>query len=734
MNKIKLLLVFILLAGIATVFAQNTVSFKDASNPNVTKLLVLAEDPAYPMGSGALTYANRFLIQMYKSPDNVIDPLGSNGLPTNGDIQSTIASPSLGNMYCAFNIAGTYLNISNFVLANNGGAGNTWGGDKVYLRIFNKPTIAAATKYIQFNALYTVASGTQSPSIVAAPINGWTAWIDKPVTPLVSGLITSVLPVSGVTVLCTGQSEYTTNATGSFNFSVPNGANITITPSKLGYTFSPVSLSYTNVQAAITGVDFVMTKSAPNLANTPTPPSTDPYTIVPVTQGQLQWQYTPEPGYALPTHFRIALDVAGSTYTVPDVQYTGASAYSSPIPVLPYGAYCIWIVTPYNGNTKGQAAAGNVNFSLDGLSNGKADAVNAPSWVFRTEPMHETAPGVDEIVDLTGGTYEDVTFVAPDLPTTPNITYTIIPVTDNFPGFGFVENAFAVNVNVTGTSTTLTELEITVPLTGTWYVMSYYDPGTGLDWIEAQTAMPTPVDHFPVSDSDTGIDRTVYFYNIPFLGKDGDIEILFTEGLGENPTLPVELSSFTAVLTSQYFINLTWVTESETQVSGFYIYRSEDNNFGNALCLNPANIVPATNTSQQQSYTMTDTEELLANQTYYYWLDSVDLGGSSSLHGPISATVTGQPIPELPEISMMSNAYPNPFRMGTSTSINVTIKAGEKGTVKIYNVRGQLVETFKVKAGVNKLTWNAKGCGSGIYLQKLSTPSVNNTKKLVIIN
>jgi flagellar hook assembly protein FlgD len=48
------------------------------------------------------------------------------------------------------------------------------------------------------------------------------------------------------------------------------------------------------------------------------------------------------------------------------------------------------------------------------------------------------------------------------------------------------------------------------------------------------------------------------------------------------------------------------------------------------------------------------------------------------------------------------------------------------------------VKTFKVSEGTTKINWNgrdAKGnaCGSGIYFYKLSTPSMNQTKKMVIV-
>jgi len=111
---------------------------------------------------------------------------------------------------------------------------------------------------------------------------------------------------------------------------------------------------------------------------------------------------------------------------------------------------------------------------------------------------------------------------------------------------------------------------------------------------------------------------------------------------------------------------------------------------------------------------------------------------SSEIHGYVTATVTGNVAPELPIATVMSNVYPNPFRMGNNATIDVALKAGETGTVTVYNTLGQSVKTFPVTQGTQKLTWNGRdsngnACGSGIYFYKLSTPSMNQTRKMVIV-
>jgi flagellar hook assembly protein FlgD len=89
-------------------------------------------------------------------------------------------------------------------------------------------------------------------------------------------------------------------------------------------------------------------------------------------------------------------------------------------------------------------------------------------------------------------------------------------------------------------------------------------------------------------------------------------------------------------------------------------------------------------------------------------------------------------------VTTLNNAYPNPFRANNSTKIEVGIKAGESGTLTIYNIRGEIVKAIKVNEGYHTIIWDGKDskgnvCGSGIYFYKLTTPSLNQTKKMVIV-
>ena len=105
------------------------------------------------------------------------------------------------------------------------------------------------------------------------------------------------------------------------------------------------------------------------------------------------------------------------------------------------------------------------------------------------------------------------------------------------------------------------------------------------------------------------------------LEKNPDVKIYLK--YGEDP-LPVTLSHFRAEHTDTGVI-LKWITESEVDNAGFYIYRSQTKN-GEFKVLNPTLIQGAGTISERNTYTWTDSTAK-PNVAYYYRIEDISHAG-----------------------------------------------------------------------------------------------------------
>ena len=81
-------------------------------------------------------------------------------------------------------------------------------------------------------------------------------------------------------------------------------------------------------------------------------------------------------------------------------------------------------------------------------------------------------------------------------------------------------------------------------------------------------------------------------------------------------------------------------------------------------------------------------------------------------------------------IFRLSN-FPNPFN--PSTTISFDIKVHETGSLSIFNIRGQLIESHRFESGKHNYLWDASEQSSGIYLYKLQTQNITETRKMLLL-
>ena len=201
--------------------------------------------------------------------------------------------------------------------------------------------------------------------------------------------------------------------------------------------------------------------------------------------------------------------------------------------------------------------------------------------------------------------------------------------------------------------------------------------------------------------------------------------------------LPVQLSSFTAAISAENYVNLTWVTQTETGVQGFYVLRGGNDELAAATTV--SELIQATNTSQQQTYFFSD-DELCEDGTYWYWLQNSDLDGTVDYHGPISIafTTVGGGIPSIPLITALNPAYPNPFN--PSTTLSYSLAEPSQVEIDIYNQRGQIVRSYsKEHSAPGHYSFSFDGrdhsgvpLSSGVYLYRMRAGTFSQFRKMVL--
>ena len=131
------------------------------------------------------------------------------------------------------------------------------------------------------------------------------------------------------------------------------------------------------------------------------------------------------------------------------------------------------------------------------------------------------------------------------------------------------------------------------------------------------------------------------------------------------------------------------------------------------------------------------------SETYDGWyIDDIVIGNPDS-----SYEDTGTPVDDnkaiIPMVYKLYQNYPNPFN--PETTIRYALPRDSKVSIRIYNIRGQLVRNLvdeKQKAGYYNIKWfgiddKNRQMGSGIYLYKLSIKGKSNNyssiKKMVLL-
>ena len=202
----------------------------------------------------------------------------------------------------------------------------------------------------------------------------------------------------------------------------------------------------------------------------------------------------------------------------------------------------------------------------------------------------------------------------------------------------------------------------------------------------------------------------------------------------DDTTLPVVLSSFTTAYIEPTPL-IYWTTQSEDGNAGWNLYRGDTEEAfanGQTTQINSELIEGAGTTSEPTDYTFEDPHPVEAGLEYWYTLESVCYNGETTTYGSRSLLIPEAGSgPELPDYTALKNNYPNPFN--PATEIAYAVKEGEVGTLTIFNIKGQVVESVKLPAGESTHRWEAGSNSSGVYFYKLQTDSYSKVRKMLLV-
>ncbi len=190
MKHTRILFILIMSLAATFVFAQiKAVNFRDGSYGPRTQAVLNIECQALFGQDYTFTFpttGNKWRYQWYKDGgDGIISPLDEFGNPTGDDVVSVGSVGESGNTQGVVSLGPNQCwnpSAATFQPTYAPYPKNTIMGNRIYLRIFNAPTIAAATKSIAFTALYTITAANNQLISPYIPTYAWGPW--EPIQPI----------------------------------------------------------------------------------------------------------------------------------------------------------------------------------------------------------------------------------------------------------------------------------------------------------------------------------------------------------------------------------------------------------------------------------------------------------------------------------------------------------------------------------------------------------------------
>jgi len=186
-------------------------------------------------------------------------------------------------------------------------------------------------------------------------------------------------------------------------------------------------------------------------------------------------------------------------------------------------------------------------------------------------------------------------------------------------------------------------------------------------------------------------------------------------------TLPVKLTSFTAMLNNINKVDLKWETSSEINVSHFMVERSTDGtNFSDA-----GMVFAYGNTTAKSNYAFADNISNIQSSIIYYRLKSVDADGKTQFSDVRIIRISKQG-----ENVITIITYPNPV----SNEVRITIPGNlqnKKVVYVLFSINGQTAKKIETASSSQTETLNVSSLNKGLYVVKVTCEGKTAQQKIV---
>lgn len=249
------------------------------------------------------------------------------------------------------------------------------------------------------------------------------------------------------------------------------------------------------------------------------------------------------------------------------------------------------------------------------------------------------------------------------------------------------------------------------------------------------------ISNIDTSGSDLKVTLELWIYN--------DVQTLASIGVGFNwvsPNLLMDSAQMEPVALSAFdFINFLYLGADINQTND-----SSQFQFVGSRLFNSGLVMDASAAKHVSTYWLTFTNWMATDSivfdtasvgnTGYTFIDVVgSLSHIPVFEGrvvylePIDVSIVGGS-DNLPQEYALAQNYPNPFN--PTTTINFSLPLAGKYTLTIYNILGQVVETFENEAtspGQITVEWDASRQASGVYFYRLESGTFTDTKKMMLL-